>query len=46
MYLDPPAKALMQLPSASSDLLMFDPSRNLTPLPPEQRLNKLNKTMQ
>ena len=34
MYLAPSARALMQFPRASSDLLMFDPSRNLAPLLP------------
>ena len=34
MYLAPSARALMQLPRASSDLLMLDPSRNLAPLLP------------
>ena len=34
MYLAPSAKALMQFPRASRDLLMLDPSRNLAPLLP------------
>ena len=34
MYLAPSARALMQFPRASSDLLMFDPSLNLAPLFP------------